>query len=60
MQRDRSLKNLYELTAQLRAWSRAGYQPRVVSELQDQLFIMHLGYTRDELVSPLTDRKSVV
>lgn len=54
MQRDRSLKNLYELTAQLRAWSRAGYQPRVVSELQDQLFIMHLGYTRDELVSPLT------
>lgn len=54
MQRDRSLKNLYELTAQLRAWSKAGYQPRVVSELQAQLFIMHLGYTRDELVSPLT------
>lgn len=54
MQRDRSLKNLYELTAQLRAWSKAGYPPRIIEELQNQLFVMQFGYTRDELVSPLT------
>ncbi|ACK86084.1 hypothetical protein Mchl_5323 [Methylorubrum extorquens CM4] len=54
MRRERSLKNLYELTAQLRAWAKAGHSPRVISELQDQLFMKQFGYTREELVYPLT------